>query len=113
MTGISDTEVVDLVTRKGDVVKLIMIEDRKWDSDENMYYELQDKLSNYITYIENGQLYDDYPDVKKCNRVIQLDTIYEPSETAMDIIDSIRQVLGDRDIGFELHRLSASRGQNT
>lgn len=46
MTGVKDTAVVDYVSAENNKIKVVMVENREWDSSDQMYVELQDKLTN-------------------------------------------------------------------
>ncbi len=97
MSGVEDTEVIDLVTfdKKSNTLILVMIETRDWDSSSSMYSELQDKLSNYIAYVESGQLFEKYPDYKKSKIAIHLDHKFEMSKFAKSVFLRMEAILSE------------------
>lgn len=101
MAGVKDTAVIDYISTDNDQLKLVMVEDREWDSLENMYIELQEKLTNYLTFIESGQLDEKYPELSNAKKVIRLDSVYPESEYARLVINKIRELLSSKGIGFE------------
>ena len=102
MSTVRDTKKIDLVTldKANSMVKLIMIEDREWGSDGGMYEQLQDKLSNYIFYIQEGQLKDDYPEYASASPAIQIDYVYPLDEYSASLINRMREILEDKNISF-------------
>ncbi|MEZ8100377.1 DUF6572 domain-containing protein [Vibrio bivalvicida] len=101
MTGVKDTAVVDYVSAENNKIKVVMVEDREWDSSDQMYVELQDKLTNYLVFIESGQLDTMYPDFKSAEKIIRLDFMYPTTEYAELVVDKIRKLLSSKNIGFE------------
>lgn len=101
MSEIINTKKIDYISVKEEKLRLVMVEDRVWDSDDEMYVQLQDKLSNYIYFIESGQLYREYPDSKEYEKVIRLDSLHEKSKYAEKVIKRIDELLTAKGIGFE------------
>lgn len=101
MAGIKDTAVIDYISTDNDQIKLVMVEDREWDSIENMYVELQEKLTNYLTFIDSGQLDEKYPELSNAKRTIRLDSFYPETEYARLVINKIQELLSSKGIGFE------------
>jgi len=68
---------VDFVSldEKRKAVSLVMVEAREWGDQGRLLSELQEKFNTYLTYVTEGQLASDYPQVVdlRPNRVAELD----------------------------------------
>ncbi|MFV0393151.1 MAG: DUF6572 domain-containing protein [Coprobacillaceae bacterium] len=60
--AITETEQIDAIGRDGDVLKLMIVDFLDWKY-EDMHLELlQDKINNYIAFIENKLYVQEYGD---------------------------------------------------
>ncbi len=81
MSIVKDVDKIDLITysEQEKKVTLVMVEPRKWCSDSKMYEELNQKINNYLTFIEDGQLEEQYCD-KEIN-LIKIEVLSEHNLT--------------------------------
>lgn len=104
MSTIVDTEKIDLISSDENkrLVTFFMMEPRDWDSDPDMYSQLQSKLNNYLTYIEDGQMLEDRPEFEGMKIVIHIDCTSNPMESAQasKIFRKIESILSERGLYF-------------
>jgi len=107
MAGVRHTESLDLITfdEKNNRLKLIMVEERQWDEDSEMYQQLQEKINSYLTFIESGQLKENYPEYCDKKILIQLDMAFEPSGYIVQLIPRIRKVFKEQNIEFITNKI--------
>lgn len=81
---IQDTGVIDFITTEkstGDL-KLTISDHLEWDEDNEHLYLLQEKINAYLRYIESGEIYEERPDAKNQNIVINIMGKYPLNEEA-------------------------------
>ena len=61
---------------------------------------LQTKINNYLNFIENGQIYESYPDAKGRKIVITVLVKYSLTKEALIFIEKITSIL--KDAGYSL-----------
>jgi hypothetical protein len=62
---------------------------------------LQEKINNYIAFIESGEIYTEIPGALGKSPVIRVQGKYELSEQGELFIDRVAETLKDVGIGFE------------
>jgi hypothetical protein len=74
-----------------DEVVLSLVDANEW-GDRAHLSALQDKLNSYFTFIETGQLLEEYP--KAQGRAIRIDVVcrFEPDNSALDFLANARAV---------------------
>lgn len=74
--SIEQTKIIDFVgVEKATGSLVLTISDHiKWDErcDESHINMLQEKINTYMSYIESGQIFEDYPKCKDCSCVISI-----------------------------------------
>ena len=90
---VSDPQAIDLVAHDPhtDTATLIMVEEREWGDRGALLPDLQAKLSTYLTYALDGQLLEDYPQLKGKPITFQLSFAHEPGHRERDFIDIVRR----------------------
>lgn len=69
--ALDNLNVVDIVSiNKNNEVVLTVVDDLGWESINEHLIKLQDKLNAYIDSVENGSLYESYPDAKNKKVII-------------------------------------------
>lgn len=103
MSTIKDVDKIDLVTYNESLKQLVlvMVEPRKWCSDENMYEELNEKFNNYLSYVEDGQMNKTYKDVIIDSVKFELLYSFELSKHAKIIVETLEEYLLDNNYFFE------------
>ncbi|MBN8675571.1 MAG: hypothetical protein J0L56_15680 [Chitinophagales bacterium] len=80
---VDDLTVIDFVAinaTTGDAM-LVIADQLEWNAQNEHLLILQNKINAYLAGIENGSLYEAYPDAKNRNIVIDIKAKYEPNET--------------------------------
>jgi len=106
--GIENAGVLDAVAhdaKRGELI-LAMYELRPWTGGEAQLFQLQEKLNAYASYILDGEMTGDYPDLKVKKVRIQLRTPNEPPDAVMELVRRVREQLELQDIAFEVILMS-------
>lgn len=103
--GVRQPRVIDLITPVNELpprVELLMIEDRPWGSDPAQLDQLQEKLNNYLDYVLDGFLTQQYPDYVGRKIRIALQCVTEPKGPERGLIEAIERYLASTGIEFRL-----------
>jgi len=100
--GVSDTNVIDLVSRnpRTGAFTLIMVQDRAWDGLAEHLYELQQKVNSYLSFALDGELRKKYPDSADRSAPLQLECDKSRDPTTDKFIGQLRGVTGKYGIEF-------------
>ena len=103
MSTVKDADKIDLITYSEPEKKLIlvMVEPRRWCSDNQMYEELSEKLKNYLTFIEDGELEERYPGLEIDQIKIELLSSDKLTDHAAEVVSSIKKRLKHKGYEFE------------
>jgi len=95
-------EVIDVISidLQGNAV-LTISDDLIWDENNEHLYALQSKINAYLSYIESGSIYQDYPNAEGRNLVINIVAKYPPNESAKLFLHSTKGILQSAGYGFE------------
>lgn len=108
--GVHNPRVIDLIAfdQSADVVRIHLIEFRPWEETRSRFEQLQDKFNNYLDYVLDGYLVEQYPQYrnKKVNFVLECSS--EPSRQFAELIEAMRRFA--KNAGFELEVLLNERG---
>ncbi|MCG8465444.1 MAG: hypothetical protein MI750_11405 [Xanthomonadales bacterium] len=104
MAGIHETDKIDLIADhpEDNRLCLFMVETREWSESQEMYLELQEKLSTYLTYIDCGKLYEDYPGFVGKGIRFMLCYFYPLNDIATSTISRMETILFERNIELVL-----------
>ena len=64
-----------------------------WDNEENHLHLLQEKINSYLTFIESGQIYDDYPYAKDKDIIISISFKNTPTANAINFLHEVSRIL--------------------
>jgi len=99
---VDDLTVIDFVAinaTAGDAV-LVIGDHLEWDEKNEHLFILQSKINAYLKGIENGSLYEGYPDAKNRNIVIEVKAKYEPNEVGLVFLEKTEKDLKAAGYGF-------------
>lgn len=100
--SIENVSVIDFVSiDKEAVVKLSISDHLDWTDEVRHMIFLQEKINNYCTYINNGQLYEEYPAARDRCVVISLVYFHDPTVKGEAFLAKVRGALGHEGIAFE------------
>lgn len=99
--SLTNLTVVDFISidSVGNVV-LTVADDLVWDQDNEHLLVLQNKLNVYLEFIESGNLYQQYPDAKNRNIVINIVSKYEPNDDGNRFLNATGEFL--QSYGYQL-----------
>jgi len=104
---VDDLTVIDFVAinaTTGDAM-LVIADQLEWDDQNKHLLILQSKINAYLAGIENGSLYEAYPDAKNRNIVIDIKAKCEPNETGRIFLERAEKALNDAGYGLSFEIL--------
>jgi hypothetical protein len=103
---IEDPTAVDLVVarRDGSVV-LSMFEERPWDGSDKRVRELEEKVNAYLTFVLDGHMQRQHPDLEPSQITIRLDYLSRMDERTRSLLPGIEATLKEYGIDFSIHLL--------
>jgi len=106
--GIENPSIIDLVSTDGDVVVLVMLEERPWNQGRDQLEELDAKLNSYFSYVIDGHLSEQYPEYAGQPVRVQLDTLHQPSDAAMEMVAVASRIANDHGFSLAVRLVEAS-----
>ena len=100
--SVIDRKVVDFGHEDDDKVIICISDHIPWKPDEiKAYLEvLQDKINDYLEFIESGQIYEDFGGKGKTPN-IKVIFSHEPVQEVLDYLDKIKSIVVDSGYSFE------------
>jgi len=99
--AIDETSIVDFVSVDDATnVKLSISDHLDWSAAQEHLFLLQEKINTYCKYVENGQLYDEYPQTRDRRPVIDVIFFHKPVAEAERFLDKVNSILEQE--GFSL-----------
>ena len=98
--GAEFPKTIDLLTSKDDVCILYIVQGM--DLDDELTLKLQEKINNYLTYISEGQLEEENPDMVNMAKKIQINLQYEPEGIAAEFLEKVRPYIEAEGIEFQI-----------
>ena len=104
--GVEHTSVIDLMTHhaKTDEVEIVMFEPRPWHGGELQLFQLQEKLNAYISFILDGEMSENYPQLTGKSVRVVLRCVEAPPEPAVQFLAGCPQA--GRGRGNEIETLT-------
>ena len=98
---IEQENVIDLISHneKEGYVALTIVDHLEWDDENKKLLQLQNKINAYLSFIESGEIEEEYPLSKGKNIRIQLNCMHEPNQDGLQFLDLIDPIITDA--GFE------------
>ena len=102
--SVDNPEKVDFigVDKKTGEVVLAISDHLEWADTDNHLIILQDKINAYLSFIENGEIYDSYPNAVGKKISIQITAQHHFPPDALDFIEKAKTFLSTIDIGLRL-----------
>jgi len=106
--GLTNPGVLDAFAHdtRSDTLVLAMYEYRPWSLGESQLLQLQEKLNAYLSFLLDGEMVDQFPQLQDKPIEIQLRTVHEPTPEAWELISRAREQLGFQKISFEVIQIS-------
>jgi hypothetical protein len=104
-SGVRNPNVVDLVTHdpKTDEYIVIMIEDRPWSDSPEQLDQLLAKINNYVHFVEDGGLVQNFPQAQGKAVRIQIDCNSPSNGESAKLIAQAQQLLLQHGITFAVN----------
>jgi hypothetical protein len=102
--SVTDLEVIDVISIDPNGNAVLTISDHLiWDEKNEHLMVLQNKINSYLGFIESGNVYEEYPNAKDRNIVIQIVAKYEPNNNnnAMIFLERVEETLRSAGYGFD------------
>jgi hypothetical protein len=92
---VDDLTVIDFVAISAKTAEAVLVigDHLEWNDKNEHLFILQSKINAYLEGIENGGLYEGYPDAKNRDIAIEVKAKYEPNETGRIFLEQIERDL--------------------
>ena len=102
--GVAQPEVIDFRAHdtKSDEVLLVMFELRPWDDSDLQLFQLQEKFNAYVSFLLDGEMLADHPELAGKRARIELRSKTMPDERAIELLGLIHDQLALQEIGLEV-----------
>ena len=104
ITGVANPAVIDLFgfdENTGEVL-LAMNETRPWDGTDERLHELQEKFNAYVSFLLDGEMLAEHPELKGKRARIELRCADMPDERAVELLGNIHEQLALQEIKMEV-----------
>jgi hypothetical protein len=114
LIGLEHPGVLDALAHdtRADKVVLAMYEVRPWTGEAFQLFQLQEKLNAYVSFVLDGELQENFPDLAAKSVEIQLRTLHDPDAKALEFISHVREQLALQQITFEIVGLHHAEGDS-
>lgn len=88
---IDNTEVIDFIGINEERRKCVLAisDHHDWENELNHLLLLQEKLNNYISFIESGEIYIAYPEAQDKDFGIEIHFMHEPSIKCLEFLKHV------------------------
>lgn len=102
--GVHNPRVVDLVTTEedGDLVVLVMLEERPWGSDPVQLRQLEEKFNSYLSFVLDGHLARQFPEYEGRRVLFRLECAAPPRPEERPFLTAVENFAVGEGIGFEV-----------
>ncbi|MDD3744247.1 MAG: hypothetical protein PHX54_11540 [Lentimicrobiaceae bacterium] len=102
--SVENIHVIDTISVDTENRIVLTISDHlKWNNKHLVL--LQNKINSYIDFIESGQIYEQYPDIKEEQIVISVATKYAPNKEAESFFKEVSKIFENLPYSFEYYQL--------
>jgi hypothetical protein len=99
--SVDQRKIVDFVgTKPSGEIELTISDHLPWDKKNTHLLILQDKINDYLDFIESGQLFESYPTAKGKKIIICVLLKYHPSGDGPEFLERSRKTITDTGLGF-------------
>ncbi|MGG1609438.1 DUF6572 domain-containing protein [Bacillus wiedmannii] len=100
--AVIDLDQIDAIGVKGKNLKLLIIDYLDWEYEDMHLDVLQEKINNYLIYIEDKQYFKDYGDNFE-KKIIDIHFQHSVSENGLKFLDVVSSQLSNTDIFIDIH----------
>jgi hypothetical protein len=106
--SVENLKTIDVVSIDLNGNAVLTISDHlEWDANNKHLLILQDKINAYLSSIEEGDLYESYPNAKDRNIVINIAAKYSPNKEGEVFLKKIKEILEAAGYGFHFSLINA------
>jgi hypothetical protein len=92
---------VDFISTSPDGEIMLSIADHlPWDKKGEHLMILQNKINAYLSFIESGQIFKEYPDARNRNLKLDITMKYQPDNTALHFLKLCKEKFKELNISF-------------
>ena len=105
--GVQNSGVIDAVVREPDTneIVLAMLEHREWGKNPAQREELLDKVTAYMKFVKDGQLFEHHPEARDMSIRFDINFAHEPDEAGWRLIVELKERLAKVGIGLEARKI--------
>src|SRR5437763_5648861 len=98
------TALIDVIAQdpKTDEVVLVMNQPDEWDGSDEQLLALQERFNAYVSFLLDGEMAADHPDLAGKAARIELRCAYLPDTRALELLGLIHDQLAFQDIQLEV-----------
>ncbi|PFQ50449.1 hypothetical protein COK05_05470 [Bacillus cereus] len=100
--AVIDVDQIDAIGVEGKNLKLLIIDYLDWEYEDMHLDVLQEKINNYLVYIEDKQYFKEYGDNFE-KKIIDIKFQHSVSENGMKFLNVVSSQLNDTDIFINIH----------
>jgi hypothetical protein len=102
--GVANPAVIDLfaLDQKTDEIVLAMHEPRPWDGSDERLHQLQEKFNAYVSFVLDGEMIAEHPELAGKAARIELRSDYMPDERALGLLSLIHDQIAVQEIKMEV-----------
>ena len=100
--AVIDVDQIDAIGVEGKNLKLLIIDYLDWEYEDMHLDVLQEKINNYLVYIEDKQYFKDYGDNFE-KKIIDIKFQHSISENGLKFLNVVSSQLNDTDIFINIH----------
>lgn len=101
--SLTEVKQVDAIgeDKESGVIVVTLIDEMDWDNENNHLMLLQEKINNYLSFVESGEIMTSYP--SSVNKKVGINVVmqYEPSENGITFLNKVKEIVVNAGIGFE------------
>jgi hypothetical protein len=102
----NDRGVIDFISEDpSGAVVLIMVEGREWDGSDAQLIELQKKIDSYVTFVKDGHLVAEHPELAGKPVRIELRSVNALDRRTAGILAMIRVELASKQLDLSVKQL--------
>ncbi len=104
ISGVANPAVIDMfgLDSETNQVLLVMKEDRARDGSDVRLHELQEKFNAYVSFLLDGEMQTEHPELAGKRARIELHCADMPDERAIELLGMIHDQLALQEIGLEV-----------
>lgn len=108
--SVEQRHVVDAISTSkfGDRTTLTIFDHLPWLSDNKHLLTLQDKINDYLRFVQSGQLYESRPEAKGRTIAIQIVCKFQPVGEAIRFLEIARRTVESAGLSFLIKVLEST-----